>query len=80
MPTLLPFPSPKTRALRERRVELVTRVLIDTLREVPIPALLDAIAVGHRRLATGSNVLKAVDAGVDAAENWCSAHFVEIAP
>jgi hypothetical protein len=73
MNTLLPFPIQKTK-LHEKRTELVTQVLIDTFNEVPMPALLEAIAAGHRRLDTGTNVFQAVNAGIDAASNWCAAN------
>ncbi len=75
MNILLPFPSPKTSTLREQRTDLVTQSLIDTFQEVPMPALLEAIAAGHRRLDTGVNVFQALDAGIDAAENWCATHI-----
>ncbi len=74
MDALLPFPSPKASVLREKRTEFVTQVLIDTFQEVPMPALLEAIAAGHHQIDTGTNVFQAVDAGIDTVENWCVAH------
>ncbi len=74
MVNLLHFPNPKANALHEKCTELVTQSLIDTFQDVPMPALLEAIAAGHRRLDTGANVFQAVDTGIDTVENWCVSH------